>query len=69
MITVISTIVMIAVSHAPPEPNYDSIRSLTFSTATEEDKLGTRASWSWREVAASAGVLACILASYHYFHG
>ena len=45
------------------------IQSLTFGTSTAEDKRKTRASWDWREVAASAFVLAAIVGAYLYFRG
>jgi SSS family solute:Na+ symporter len=50
-------------------PDYGRMQSLTFATATAEDKAHTRAGWGWKEVAGSAVVLACILASYLYFRG
>lgn len=69
LITIVSAIVMVGVSHVTQEPDYDRIRSLTFETVTPEDKAKTRASWSWREVAGSAVVLTCILGAYLYFRG
>ena len=69
LITVISAIVMIVVSYLTTEPDYLKIENLTFATTTAEDKKLTRASWDWREVAASVLVLACILGSYLYFRG
>jgi SSS family solute:Na+ symporter len=69
LITVVSAIVMVVVSHMTAEPEYESIKSLTFATQTKEDRLRTRAGWSARDVLASAFVLACILGSYLYFRG
>ena len=69
LITIVSAIVMIAVSHMSAAPNADKIQSLTFATSTNEDSRLTRASWTWREVAASAAVLAGILGGYLYFRG
>jgi SSS family solute:Na+ symporter len=69
LITIVSAIVMVVVSHMTQEPDYERIRSLTFETVTPEDKATTRASWSWREVAGSAVVLICILGAYLYFRG
>jgi SSS family solute:Na+ symporter len=69
LITVVSAIVMVTVSYLTTEPDYRKIQNLTFATTTHEDKAHTRASWDWREVAASALVLACILGSYLYFRG
>ncbi|MGD0667118.1 MAG: sodium:solute symporter [Bryobacteraceae bacterium] len=68
-ITIVSAVVMVVVSHMTAEPEYGRIQSLTFATATAEDKAHTRAGWGWREVAASALVLVCILGSYLYFRG
>ncbi len=69
LITVVSAIVMVGVSYLTPAPDYASIQSLTFGTATAEDRRRTRASWSWKEVSASALVLACITGAYLYFRG
>jgi solute:Na+ symporter, SSS family len=69
LIAIVSAIVMIAVSYATPEPDYSKLKSVTFETVTAEDRAHTRASWSWREVAGSALVLACILGAYLYFRG
>jgi SSS family solute:Na+ symporter len=69
LITIVSAIVMVVVSHLTAEPDYEKIRNLTFETTTGEDRANTRASWSWREVAGSALVLVCILGAYLYFRG
>ena len=69
LITVVSAIVMVAVSYATSEPDYPSIKNLTFETTTTQDRANTRSSWTWREVAGSALVLACILGGYLYFRG
>jgi len=69
LITIVSAAVMVGVSHMTAEPDYGRIRSLTFETVTAEDKVDTRASWSWKEVAGSAVVLVCILGAYLYFRG
>jgi len=69
LITIVSAIVMVVVSHMTAEPDYERIRNLTFETTTGEDRAKTRASWSWREVAGSALVLVCILGAYLYFRG
>jgi SSS family solute:Na+ symporter len=69
LITIVSAVVMVVVSHLTAEPEYGRIQSLTFATVTAEDKAHTRAGWGWKEVAASAVVLCCILASYLYFRG
>jgi len=69
LITLVSAAVMIGVSYATAEPDYGAIKNLTFETSTEEHRETSRASWGWREVAASVLVLACILGSYLYFRG
>jgi SSS family solute:Na+ symporter len=69
LITLVSAVVMVVVSYLSAEPDYERIRSLTFATATAEDRAQTRASWNWREVLASGFVLACILGAYLYFRG
>lgn len=69
LITVVSAVVMVVVSHLTAQPDYGRIQSLTFETATAQDLAYTRAGWSWKEVAASALVVACILGSYLYFRG
>lgn len=69
LITVVSAVVMVTVSYATSEPDYVRIQSLTFGTATEEDKRRTRASWHMRDVLTSAFVLLCILGGYLYFRG
>jgi SSS family solute:Na+ symporter len=69
LITLVAAVVMVGVSYATSAPDYGKLKSLTFATTTAEDKLATRASWSWKEIAGSALVLACILGSYLYFRG
>jgi SSS family solute:Na+ symporter len=69
LITLVSAMVMVGVSYASPNPDYARIKSLTFGTATTEDKAKTYASWDWREVAASGLILVCILGAYLYFRG
>ena len=69
LITIVSAVVMVAVSYMTSPPPAAQIQSLTFGTTTADDKRKTRASWDWREVAASAFVLAAILGAYLYFRG
>ncbi len=69
LITLISAVVMVVVSYMTAEPEAAQIKGLTFATATAEDKAKTRASWSWREVAASCVVMAFIIGAYLYFRG
>jgi solute:Na+ symporter, SSS family len=69
LITLVSAVVMVAVSYATAQPDYGRIKGLTFATATGDDRAKTRASWSAREILASVFVLACILGAYLYFTG
>jgi SSS family solute:Na+ symporter len=69
LITIVSAVVMVGVSYLTQAPDYQRIESLTFGTATTEDRHHTRQSWDWREVLASAVVLLCILGAYLYFRG
>ena len=69
LITLVSAIIMVAVSHMTAEPDYSVIRGLTFETTSEVDRATSRLSWSMKEVAGSAVVLACILGSFLYFQG
>jgi SSS family solute:Na+ symporter len=69
LITLVSAIVMVVVSYATAEPDYERMKGLTFATATDEDRAGTRASWGAPEVLASLVVLAFILGAYLYFRG
>jgi solute:Na+ symporter, SSS family len=65
----VSAVVMVVVSHVTAEPDYERLKSLTYGTSTDEDRTYTRAGWDWREVAASALILTCILGAYLYFRG
>src|SRR5262249_19581024 len=69
LITIVSAVVMVVVSHATAKPDYHALRSLTFETATDEDERRTRASWDWHELAASGVVIAAIAGAYLYFRG
>lgn len=69
LITIVSAVVLVAVSYMTTAPDYDRIRGLTFGTATDEDCARTRASWNGVDVAASAIVAACIVFAYVYFRG
>ena len=69
LITIISAVVMVVVSYLTQEPDYRQMQSLTFGTATADDRTKTRASWDARDVASSALVLAVIIGGYLYFRG
>ncbi|MHC4640233.1 MAG: sodium:solute symporter [Planctomycetota bacterium] len=68
-IFIVCVIVMIVVSWRTSVPSYERISGLTYGTLNEEHRRLSRGSWDWREVAASAAVLAVILAAYLYFRG
>ncbi|MGB2808834.1 MAG: sodium/solute symporter, partial [Sedimentisphaerales bacterium] len=68
-IFIVCVLVMIVVSLRTSEPSYERISGLTYGTLNEEHRRLSRGSWDWREVAASAAVLAVILAAYLYFRG
>jgi SSS family solute:Na+ symporter len=69
LVTVIAAVVMIAVSYLTAPPDAAQIKSLTFATASAEDRARTRASWRWYDVLTSAVVLAFIIGAYLYFRG
>jgi SSS family solute:Na+ symporter len=69
LITIISAIVMVAVSYATAVPDAAQIKSLTFATASADDRARTRASWSWHDVLASCLVMTGIIGAYLYFTG
>jgi len=68
-IFLVCVIVMVAVSWWTSVPSYERISGLTYGTLNEEHRRLSRGSWDWRDVAASAVVLAVILAAYLYFRG
>ena len=68
-IFIVSVIVMVVVSYATAPPRPEQLVGLTYGTVTVEDRASSRASWSAREVIASAVVLLLILAAYLYFRG
>ena len=68
-IALVSAATMIAVSYLTEVPDYARIEGLTFGTVSAEDRRITRESWNWRDVAASAFIIVCILGAYLYFRG
>ena len=66
-LTVACCILIIGVSLLTPKPREEQIIGLTYGTATEEQKRETRDSWSWVDVALTAGLVAIILGVYIYF--
>jgi SSS family solute:Na+ symporter len=69
IIFLVSVAVMVAVSYATAAPSREKLEGLTFATTSAADRATSRASWTWGDVAASALVLAMILAAYLYFRG
>ncbi len=69
LITLVSAIVMVAVSYMTAAPDYKHIKGLTFGTTTDENRAETYASWGWQEVVASVVVLGFIIGAYVYFRG
>ena len=69
LITVVSAVVMVVVSYMTATPDYVRMKSLTFATASAEDKARTRSSWEKKDVVFSAFIMACIIAAYVYFSG
>lgn len=69
IITAVSAAVMVGVSYVTAAPSEVQIRSLTFGTATDEDRARTRASWNGNDVLVSCLILAAILGAYLYFRG
>jgi SSS family solute:Na+ symporter len=69
LILALCAVVMVAVSYATREPDYQSITGLTFGTTTAEQRAESRSSWNIIDVVASGAVLAAILAAYLYFRG
>jgi SSS family solute:Na+ symporter len=68
-IFIVSVVVMVVVSYATAPPRPEQLAGLTYGTVTVQDRASSRASWSAREVIASAIVLVLILAAYLYFRG
>ena len=68
-IFLVSAAVMVLVSLMTEAPDLAKLHGLTYGTVTDEHRLQSRTSWDWRDVAASAVVLAIILGAYLYFNG
>jgi SSS family solute:Na+ symporter len=69
LITIISAIVMVAVSYASKAPDDAKITGLTFATASAADKAKTAASWTAKDVISSCVVMVFIVGAYLYFTG
>jgi SSS family solute:Na+ symporter len=68
-IFVVSAVTMVVVSYLTAAPAEERLVGLTFATVSAEQRQQSRASWSRRDVIASAIVLLLILAAYLYFRG
>lgn len=69
IILVVSAVAMVVVSYLTAAPDEAQLVGLTFSTITSEQRADSRKSWSRRDVAVSALVVALIAAAYLYFRG
>jgi SSS family solute:Na+ symporter len=69
LIFVVCVIVMLAVSYATKQPDYEKINGLTYSTTSKDDKEASKASWTMADVFTSGLVIVLIIAMYIYFSG
>ena len=69
MITLVSVIVMIAVSYMTEEPSYARISGLTYGTTTAEHRKESRSSWSVGDVVTSVLLVLIIVMIYISFTG
>lgn len=69
LITAVSALVMVGVSYLTPAPDYAALKDLTFATRSAVHRSDSKASWDWREVAASVVVLVVVVFGYLYFTG
>ena len=69
LIFLVCAVVMIVVSYATEAPDSEKITGLTYATLTPEDRIESRRSWGWTEVAWSVLLLVAVLAAYLYFNG
>ncbi|MBN1832586.1 MAG: sodium:solute symporter [Deltaproteobacteria bacterium] len=69
LIFAVCVIVMLAVSYATEQPDYDKINGLTYGTTSKGDKEASKASWTKWDVMTSGLVIALIIAMYIYFSG
>ncbi len=67
VLLLISTLVIIAASLTAPAPDPASIRGLTYSALTPEDRAEIRASWNKWDVIATIVVLGMVAGCYLYF--
>lgn len=68
-ITVVSIIVMLAVSYATEVPDYVKISGLTFGTQSDEHRKDSRSTWNRWDVIGTVAICGAILAAYLFFRG
>lgn len=69
LIFLVCSAIIVGVSYTSEAPSYEQIKGLTFGTLSDENRAETRASWDYKDVAASALVLFLIIAAYLFFTG
>jgi SSS family solute:Na+ symporter len=69
LITLVSAMVMIAVSYMTRQPDYAKIENLSFATTTAKERNESRATWDWKDIVSSAVVVIVIAWGYLYFTG
>lgn len=69
LLFLICIVIMVGVSYVTSVPAFEKLKGLTYATVSNEDRKLSRASWSWKEVAASVFVVAVILTIYLFFTG
>jgi SSS family solute:Na+ symporter len=69
LIFLVCAAVAIGVSYATKAPDPAQLDGLTYGTISQEDRLESRESWGWGEVAWSGLALLAILGAYLYFTG
>jgi SSS family solute:Na+ symporter len=69
LITLVSLVVMVAVSYATEVPAEKQLVGLTFATITPEQRRESRASWSTLDLVTSGVVVLAIIGAYLYFNG
>jgi SSS family solute:Na+ symporter len=69
LITLVSLVVMVAVSYATEVPAEKQLVGLTFATITPEQRRESRGSWSTVDLVTSAVVVLAIIGAYLYFNG
>jgi SSS family solute:Na+ symporter len=69
LIFVVCVVVMILVSYLTAPPPEHKLSGLTYATLSPDQRKISRASWNWKDIAATVLVLLAILAAYLYFSG